>query len=224
MSQQPQPLHLFTKAVLYARYLPEEKFNAIISQINAKSNPSERMEPSQVRDQFNESMAPLGLELTTIRNEFDEDKPYILVKDTKQQPSFVDKVALPQSWTLELKSLIEEALQNDRLTPLNWRKLPNGRFPHKSNLIPYLISHDWLVELPEDRVFLSPKLVYDLEPFFKSHYEEQLPKCVACHKWLLQGRLCPNTECKFRIHSRCSAYFEANGLQEGTCPQCNNLM
>lgn len=80
-----------------------------------------------------------------------------------------------------------------------------------------LINDKWLGE-EEGMLFLEPRAIMELEPYFQNEYEDYLRKCSLCNSYVFHGKDCNN--CDLKIHKHCFDRYYTG--QEMTCPSCSN--
>ncbi|KAM3623987.1 uncharacterized protein V6R79_017775 [Siganus canaliculatus] len=101
---------------------------------------------------------------------------------------------------------------------LTSKKLKKSDTEH---LLNRLVLDKWLNE-NQGEYTLSTRCIIEMDPYFRTMYQDQIKMCHICHNIALQCQICDNPACGIKIHNPCVArYFK--GTTEPRCPACDDF-
>ncbi|GMM51271.1 hypothetical protein DASB73_022290 [Starmerella bacillaris] len=219
----------FLQLLLAANPASENILSSHIESMNRKLPPQDRRSLEDIVSYGNYVLEALNMEIKRFREDFRQGEYWLAVIDRGEVSEFNSKLAMSKPHAAQLKDMLDLMFADKQLVGIDVAKLSSSTFSAKTDIIHRMLRNQYFVALePEyegqQRVIVSSKLLYSMEPYFKETYgDKSLFKCLGCRHWVLQGKFCSNKKCNTRLHDWCYIpYFRSQGITEGTCPECQH--
>lgn len=95
-------------------------------------------------------------------------------------------------------------------------------------------DHKWLTETKDSgAIILSTRFIYEMEPYLREVYPDDVGKCAKCGKVVIRGVNCPNEDCDCRYHMYCAVILKKTKDEDGKiitetikepCVKCKTLL
>lgn len=132
-----------------------------------------------------------------------------------------------------LKILIAHIMESDmreitqtyalnRITEIKTRKVTQQE---AEKLLKKFCDKQWLrFSSDSPKVRLSTRCIFELEPYLRDVYKDQISNCGACNKLVVRSIDCPNEDCDSAYHMYCVQSMADSAHSEPKCKKCKHVL
>lgn len=126
-----------------------------------------------------------------------------------------DQTTFPPHEMEYLKLIVDNIMENPLREVTSTRALSISKDVNKNNkkipaqeaevILQKFKDHNWLAECQDSgAILLSTRFIYEMEPYLKEIYPDNVGTCAKCKKMVIRGIYCSNEDCESQYHIYCA--------------------